>query len=266
MKKDNRIFRKLAGAIAIALIFGILLITNAFVGNPISAGIAGRAIDRYVEEKYASLGLEVEKPVYNFKDGSYVSKARSNTSIDTNFYINYRGGDVYYDSYEDDVLGMWNTLGRLSKEYSNLVTDMVANDLGYEENSTWVSYDEKVYENPREVLELDMKFDRELSIPTEVMIDIGMENPTLDKASAILVDAHDIFKKSRCRFQKYSIFLKDEGTIVNIMGVRPKDIESGKLLSLLKEALEREDQELTKDEQDKPTEPEGIFVDIMERD
>jgi len=42
--------RILAEIISAALIFSILFITNAFVGNPISALFADRAIKQYVEK------------------------------------------------------------------------------------------------------------------------------------------------------------------------------------------------------------------------
>ena len=106
----SKVLKIFAAAVAIALICGILIVTNAFVGNPISAKMAERAIKNYVNEKYSLLDLELEKPVYNFKDVSYMVRAESKTSTDTKFSISYRNGEVYYDSYEFDVLDMHNTL------------------------------------------------------------------------------------------------------------------------------------------------------------
>ncbi|OZV10256.1 hypothetical protein CIW83_21315 [Tissierella sp. P1] len=114
----NKILKILAGLIAIILIGGILFITNAFVGNPISARIADETIKQYIKDNYSYLDLELEKPIYNFKDGSYVMNVRSKSSIDTKFGIHYRNGSISYDSYEMRVLGMFNTLDRLSDEYS----------------------------------------------------------------------------------------------------------------------------------------------------
>jgi hypothetical protein len=66
--KNNIALRIVAGIIAFALIGGILFVTNAFVGNPVSAKIAGNAVRKYVEDKYNFLDLEIEKPIYSFKD------------------------------------------------------------------------------------------------------------------------------------------------------------------------------------------------------
>lgn len=265
MKRNNKKGLKvIAGIIAIILILGILFVTNAFVGNPISAKLAERAINKYIEESYASLNLQVEKPVYNFKDGAYMARVKSNTSIDTNFSVQYRNGEVYYDSYEDNVLGLFNTIQRLSDEYTSLVRDIIGNDLGYGDNNTWVDYDDNIYENSEHVLELDMKFDRELPISARVVVNVEIDNPSLQEAASILVEAHKAFKENRCYFQEYDLFVGNGKTTINIMGVKPKDIERNDLLDVLEAALERGDDIVIEEGQDKKIEQEGIFVDIME--
>ncbi len=59
--------KMLAGAVAVVLIVGMLFVTNAFVGNPISAMMANKAIKQYVNQNYSYLDLEIEKVSYNFK-------------------------------------------------------------------------------------------------------------------------------------------------------------------------------------------------------
>ena len=143
----NKILKIFAGLIAIILIGGILFITNAFLGNPISARIADETIKQYIKENYSYLDLELEKPIYNFKDGSYVVNARSKSSIDTKFGIHYRNGSIGYDSYEMRVLGMFNTLDRLSDEYSAVAKRIIDKELEYEIKNTRVIYDKSIYEN-----------------------------------------------------------------------------------------------------------------------
>lgn len=145
--KKNRMLKILGGILAVVLISGVLFITNIFVGNPISAKIAERAIRNYVNEKYSFLDLELERPVYNPKDGYYTIWAKSKTSIDTKFSINYRDGKVYYDSYEFDVLHMYNTLRRLEDEYTYIARQILEDELNYKDNSARVMYDKDDYEN-----------------------------------------------------------------------------------------------------------------------
>jgi len=116
------------------------------------------------------LDLEIGKTSYNFKDGSYVAMAKSKTSIDTKFAIYYRNGKVQRDNYESNVLGMFNTLQMLSDEYSVIAKKIVAEELGYENNTTMVMYDKDVYKNANDILELDMKFHKALPINAEVTL------------------------------------------------------------------------------------------------
>ncbi|WMM26421.1 hypothetical protein RBU61_07050 [Tissierella sp. MB52-C2] len=237
----NKILKILAGLIAILLIGGILFITNAFVGNPISARIADKAIKQYVKENYSFLDLELEKPIYSFKDGSYVVNARSKSSIDTKFGIHYRNGSIGYDSYEMRVLGMFNTIDRLSNEYTDLAKRIIAEELEYEENNTRVMYYKDVYENGNDALQLDIKYDRSLPIDAEVIIDINIGDTSIDNIAKILTDAHKAFVKNNCYFKKYGLFAENDGILVMVNEITPEDIESGDLINLLQKAKDYED-------------------------
>lgn len=229
----------LAGLVAIGLIIALLFITNAFVGNPISAMLANKAIDKYVNEKYSSLDLEVEKARYNFKDTSYVAIAKSKTSIDTRFPIYYQKGKVQRDGYEGYVLGMFNTLQRLSDEYSSLAQEILAQELGYKNNTTLVMYDKDEYTD-NNVLELDMKFDRRLPLKAEVTLRLDLTDHSLENIAKVLTEAHKAFVDNDCIFNQYSIYVENDGMLVNIDGVTPADIESGELLTLFKEAKDND--------------------------
>ncbi|MBS4539456.1 hypothetical protein GOQ27_13350 [Clostridium sp. D2Q-11] len=237
MKNTNKIILKIvAGVVAIALISGILFITNAFVGNPISAMMANRAIEKYVDENYSALDLIIAEARYNFKDASYVARAESRTSIDTKFAIYYRDGKVQRDDYKIHVLGMFNTLERLSDEYSTIAKEIVAKELGYENNTTMVMYDKEVYENANDVLELDMKFDKSLLLDTEVTIRLDLGANSLEGIAKVLTDAHKAFVNNGYNFKKYGLYAENNGTLVMVNGVTPADIQSGELITLLKEA------------------------------
>ena len=105
MNHKKLILKLFAGVVAIALIGGMLFITNSFVGNPISAMVASKSIQEYVNQNYSNLDLELGKTNFNFKDGSYMAFANSEVSIDTKFAIYYYGGRVQRDNYDSYVLG-----------------------------------------------------------------------------------------------------------------------------------------------------------------
>lgn len=226
----------LAGAAAIFLIGAILFITNAFVGNPISAMMANKAIKEYVSENYAHLDLEVDKAVYEFKYGGYMAKAKSRTSIDTHFYIYYRNSKDQWDDYDSNVLEMFNTIQRLENEYSSIAKRIITKELGYEENTTMVRFEDDTYEKKADIFELDMKFDKTLPIDAEVSIRLDLKDPSLKDIERILTDAHKAFIKNNCHFNTYGFYSENDGRHIMVGYVSPSDIESGKLLSLLEEA------------------------------
>jgi hypothetical protein len=226
----------LSGVVAISLIVGILFITNAFVGNPISAMLANKAIEKYVSENYSSMDLKIEKARYNFKDVSYVAMAKSKSSIDTKFAIYYRDGKVQRDDYASYVSGMFNTLQRLSDEYSIIAKDIVAKELGYKNNTTMVMFNKDEYKNTNDILKLDMKFDKELPMDAEVTIRLDLKDNSLESIANTLTDAHKAFLDNNCNFNKYGLYAENDGMLVMVNQVTPADIESGELESLLEDA------------------------------
>lgn len=230
------ILKMLAAVIATALIGGILFVTNSFIGNPISAMMANRAIKQYVNQKYSYLDLEVGKASYNFKYGSYMARAESKTSIDTKFAIYYKNGKVQRDDYETYVLGMFNTLQRLSEEYSAVAKNIAAKELVYKINSITVMYDKDQYEKANDVLKLDMKFDKALPIKTEVTIGTDLADTSLTGIAKVLTDAHNVFVKNGCNFSKYGLYAENNGMLIMAHGVTPQHIKSGELAGLLEKA------------------------------
>lgn len=230
------ILKVFAGMLALALICTMLFVMNAFIGNPISAMMADSSIKQYANQNYSFLDLEIEKASYNFKYGSYMAMAKSKTSIDTRFAIYYRDGKVQRDDYESYVLGMFNTLQRLSDEYSAVARRLIAAELGYENNTTMVMYDKGQYEKPDDVLELDMKFDKALPINAEVTIRLDLTDSSIPGISKVLTDVHKAFVDNGCNFSKYSLYAENGGMLVMVNGVTPADIESGELLNLLEKA------------------------------
>jgi len=234
----KQILKILAGLVAVVLIFGMLFVTNAFIGNPISAMRANSAIKQYVDKNYSSLDLEIEKAKYNFKDTAYVARAKSKTSIDTKFSIYYYNGKVQRDDYASYVLGMFNTLQRLSDEYSYIAKDIIAKELGYENNTAMVMFDKDEHVN--DILELDMKFDKGLPINSEVLIRLDLDDNSLEGIAKVLTDSHEAFVDNDCNFNKYGLYAENDGMLVMVTGVTPSHIESGKLTNLLVEAKDND--------------------------
>ena len=239
MKNIKRVTLKiLAGAVAIALIGCILYVTNSFVGNPISAMRANKAIKQYVNQNYSFLDLEIEKVSYNFKDGMYMGRVKSKTSIDTKFAVYYRSGKVQRDDYEAYVLGMFNTIQRLSDEYSAIAKNIVAKELGYENNTTMVDSGKGEFERLNSIVKLDMKFDKALFINPEVIIRLEAMDKSSKSIAKVLTDARRAFEKNGYNFSKYGLDSESKNSYIMVSNVTTKDIDSGELINLLEKAKE----------------------------
>lgn len=236
MKNNQSTLKFLAGVVAIVLIGAMLFITNAFVGNPFSAMRANKAVKQYVGQNYSFLDLEVEKAEYDFKNQGYRSIAKSKTSADTKFAIYYSEGLVQRDDYQLYVVEKFNTLDRLISEYSLIAKTIVASELGYENNTTYVVHDKSLSESLSEILELDMKFYKAIPINPEVTVQIDTTDYSLENVANILTNAHKAFLDNGCVFTKYGFYAGSEEANIMVIGVTPADIEGGTLLSLLKGA------------------------------
>lgn len=226
---------------AICLIGLILMITNSFLGNPISSAFAKKAIEKYAEQKYSSLNLEIEKVHYNFKESNYMAVAKSRTSIDTHFYIYYRSGKIQRDDYESYVLGKFNTLTRLEDEYTKLVIPILSKVPGLEANKAMVQFDKWEYEKASEYIKLDMKFDKTLPLQMKVTIRADLEDTSLGYIAWILINSHKALVDNDCIFTSYDIFSEYKGELVMVSDVTPADIESGELEKLLQDAQNYDD-------------------------
>lgn len=234
--KNKKPLKILAGIIAIMLIGAMLFITNAFIGNPISAMKANKDIKQYVIKNYSHLDLEVGKATYDFKNAGYMARAISKTSIDTKFAVYHYEGQVQRDDYKDYVLGMFNTLDRLSSEYSTIATNIIAKELWNENNTVTVMYDKDNYGKFSEFLDLDIKFDKILPLNPDVTMQIYLTDFSLEEVAKVFTDAHKAFVDNGCIFTKYGLYANDDDKNIMVIGVTPEHIESGELLSLLKKA------------------------------
>lgn len=130
MKK--RLLKLAAFAAALALLAGVLLFSNALVGNPVSKFLATRAAREYLDTQYPDSDFEIDAANFNFKSGDYVVAVVSPTSIDSHFTLGLSmAGRVLWDGYHSVESG-WNTWERLNAEYRALVDAVLDDpDFGY---------------------------------------------------------------------------------------------------------------------------------------
>ena len=125
MKKKH--LKILALVVAFAIIIGLGLFANAFLGNPLSKMLAKNTAQNYLAATYSDTDYYIDRISYNFKDGNYNAYIKSPTSIDTEFTLSITMfGKLQWNSYEDVITGS-NTARRIDQEYREL-TDTLFNN------------------------------------------------------------------------------------------------------------------------------------------
>ena len=191
--------------VAFIIIGIVLLITNSFKGNPVSAAIATSNIRTYVEETYPDLDLNVPKATYNFKFSEYTSIVESKTSEDTRFAVRYRKGRII-DSFRYEVGNSFTTYRRLQKEFDGIIEDIIAKD--FPTPTSLVIAD---FIGDTSDLSLDMALDIH-NPPTKTSLTIWVESDevSLDILVDRLKDLHELMINHRIPINIYSIRLQKQ--------------------------------------------------------
>lgn len=230
MKK--KILKTVAVIISIVLVIGVCVIANAFVGNPISKHIATNTAENHLEEKYSDRDFEIEKVIYNLKDGNYHAFIKSPSSIDSHFTVLIdMWGNLKIDNYEYSVLTGWNTANRLGSEYRGKVDEILdsqsfpyAVDIGFGD----IEFISTEHENDPSVPDYaiiieDLKLDGEYDINElgskagKLTIYIDDETVSYERLAELILEVKKIFDDAKVKFYALDFVLeypKDEnGTI-----------------------------------------------------
>ncbi|MBQ3498276.1 MAG: hypothetical protein IJA87_04010 [Clostridia bacterium] len=226
MKK--KILKAVAVIISIALVIGICVTVNVFVGNPISKHIVTNTAEKHLVEKYSDKDFEIEKVIYDFKDGYYHAFIQSPSSTDSHFTLVIdMYGKLKTDKYESDVLTGWNTSVRLGNEYGEKVDGILdsqsfpyAVDMGFggiEFVSMEHSNDPFVpdYAMLIEDLTLDGEYNvNELGAKAgKLTIYINDENVSYERLAELILEIKKIFDDADVKFYAMDLVLeypKDE--------------------------------------------------------
>lgn len=178
----------------------------AFYGNPITKLIATSKIEKYVQNTYPDLDLEVPSAVYNFKFGDYLSHVQSRTSEDTAFTVSWHKGKLN-DTYDQDVLKHYMTYIRLQRELSKLVEDTISQEFPYETSILFADLDKSM--DDFSMLTLDMPFDcTTIPVPTALTIYFYDDNINYEVFEKHLQELRDIMKKSKIRMDYYTVVME----------------------------------------------------------
>lgn len=205
-----RIKKIIAGVIAFLLIGFILFLANAFMGNPISKMMVNQAAEKYVEQNYPDLDLELEDASFNFKDGYYNILAKSTTSIDTHFYLYFSNtGKYMHDEYETSVLNKFNTWQRVDEKYRSLVDTVLENDFPYESDIAFGEIPD--HDDDSDFLEIDKKYDiKELGKERgHIILYINSDHLAPEVIATTLLDIKQLFDQKQVPFYSIDLTLQE---------------------------------------------------------
>ncbi|WP_042150296.1 DUF3139 domain-containing protein [Paucisalibacillus sp. EB02] len=166
----------------IVITLPVLIISNAFNGNPLSKQIAKITLNKYLEEEYPEDKFHVEKPFFNFKDSGY------------NFEVK-KIGDTTQESYDFTVTGILGTKVSYDSIYYANLDQVLIRKLQQEANSELgmlmksdipelIEVDVMV-EVLKETYPSDTKWDKELNLEKPMYIHITIDAEGLTKESIV---------------------------------------------------------------------------------
>lgn len=110
-----------AFVLAMALLAGVVYVTNVLTGYPVSYFVVKHSVNDYMEAHYSDTDFVATNPCHVFKLGKFLVDVSSPSSLDSHFSLEFDAdGSLLYDGYETKVTSGWNTAMRLSNQYYEL--------------------------------------------------------------------------------------------------------------------------------------------------
>lgn len=107
VRRDKGWLRRIVSlCLAVALILGIGWVGNEVFGNPVTKARATAHMAGYLEGAYAESDYYIADVDYVMSSAIYEGEIRSATDETIVFYVNWRRGEVLYDTFMSDVLGI----------------------------------------------------------------------------------------------------------------------------------------------------------------
>lgn len=202
MKKSIKI---LSGGLAFLLIIVILYFANGLLGNPISKTVANNVSKEYIAKNYPNMKLNLSDASYSFKTGDYYVQVKSPISKDTHFSLTISPlGKIIGDTYENDVLGKFNTLTRIDTIYNDKVNNVFeSKEFTYTSDIYFGELSEDMLDRNKLELDKDYNIYDIGKKAGHIVLYVQDEDVSFKKASEILLDVKTIFDKQSVSF--YSI-------------------------------------------------------------
>ncbi|PAB61403.1 YfjL-like protein [Anaeromicrobium sediminis] len=240
MKLSMKIITTTVITVIVVVICFILVIMDAYNGNPISKGIATGKINDYVKTTYEEYELIVGETRYSFDYGNYWSYVYSKKDIDMHFNVMYKHGKIY-DNFEFQVLSGQNTCLRMEKEYTLFISSLLKKEYPYTYKNAAVQYVEMDYEK---------KFDGKLNKPLDIndakymKVSLFLNNVdgSVESLASNLKKLHLILTKNGYYFDEYDLVIE---SYIRVSSIKSNMIDE-KLVELIQYALDNREEAIEK--------------------
>lgn len=150
------------------------------------------------------MDLELSKVNYNFKNGAYGCYAQSKKSEDTKFYIRYSHGKVS-DDYEYEVANHFTTYRRLSKDFNDMVTNIIQKEYSHETSLIIGDLIGDTQQLTPDVLLNLNNMPLQLSLTVSILSDVRNE----EQMAALLLELHRLLLSKDIAIDQYTLRLEE---------------------------------------------------------
>ncbi len=230
----------------IFLVVCLGVLSNGFMGNPLSKHLSNVAAKDYVQEKYSDMALETSKASYNFKTGGYSVEVLSKNKPDTHFSLSFDWrGKLQYDTYVKGETERFNAWQRVDQEYREWTEKAFNKDFPFESE---ISFGTIGDDSEEKGLEPNIQYDLKEIGKEKGKIVLYVTTDKLDKVkmAEVLIEVKNIFDKKKLNFKTIDLTLQEplkdnvEGReSLTIMDFEYKDIKIRDLEEKIQKNIEK---------------------------
>ncbi|MGL5577209.1 MAG: hypothetical protein ACRDCW_16845 [Sarcina sp.] len=214
--KLKKLTKKKVGLLVllIGLILFLLIVNNAFNGNPISKRLAKNKIQNYINTTYPETDFKISDVFYNFKDMTYICNITSK-SKGLNFSITEYNTGYFYDQYAESNNGKYLIDSDLTSSFKNTLQEEFNSIIDNSNLETFVDILAFQLDHKDKTIKYDKSFSEPFIISVTDNIDIHNNEKLYDlddMVSALIKLKQHISKNNYVGFKAlyFNYFEKDD--------------------------------------------------------
>lgn len=191
-------------ALIVFLTVGILLLYNAFNGNPVSHYLAEKALNRYLQANYPDREFRIDRSFYNFKISGYdfdVTEIGSNRANPYEVHVQgfikpkVKYDEIYYETLDEPLME------KISQEAEQEILQLLKQKIHTIKNVD-ISLEIQKGELPPEA-----SWSKELQLkkPIDIFVQIDANNETLEGVYTKAKEMHALLNEQNYHYRNVTI-------------------------------------------------------------